>query len=217
MILFDDTWYFPDGETHIPQWMTQVRNRVQGRLRYQGKKYDAAMLLTQRRRMAVDVGAHVGLWSYWMAEDFETLHAFEPRAENRDCWQMNVLADNAYLHGVGLGDFNGNASLLINETSSGNTRIVQNGFGIEIRTLDSYQLRTVDFLKIDCEGYEAFVIEGAMQTIKASHPTIIVEQKPGMGAHYGLSETAAVTLLQSLGYVLVQNMGGDYLMAFPEV
>ena len=59
-------------------------------------------------------------------------------------------------------------------------------------TLDSLALRRVDLLKIDVEGMECEVLEGARRTIRQSLPVVIIEHlKAGAGKiadalqHYG--------------------------------
>ncbi len=58
-----DGWWFPDGEEHLPGWMADPRVRMilNGRPAYQGQKQQAALELCTKRRVVVDVGAHVGL------------------------------------------------------------------------------------------------------------------------------------------------------------
>jgi len=70
----------------------------------------------------------------------------------------------------------------------------------------------VDLIKLDCEGYELFALQGAEGTIKQYRPTIIVEQKPGRAQKFGLEQTQAVTYLEGLGYRVVQVISGDYIM-----
>jgi hypothetical protein len=45
----------------------------------------------------------------------------------------------------------------------------------ETRTLDSFNLEKVDILKIDVEGFECDVVEGAFNTISKHKPKIIIE------------------------------------------
>jgi ribulose 1,5-bisphosphate carboxylase large subunit-like protein len=81
-----------------------------------------------------------------------------------------------------------------------------------MRMLDSYGLSAVDFIKLDCEGYELFALRGAEETIKRWMPVITVEQKPGHGQQFGLGDTDAVRWLLKRGYKLAQELGGDYIM-----
>ena len=217
MLRFDQ-WVLPDGETHLPQWMTTKNRRVDGRLTYQYEKYEAAMKHCRKRTVAVDVGSHVGLWAYWMARDFSLVECFEPKAEHANCWYQNMAGrHNARLHPVALGKYAGTVGLVTGPASSGDTTVSPNGSGVQMVTLDSFEFGMVDFLKIDCEGYEAYVLEGAMDTLKRCRPTVIVEQKPGHGQRFGRGEHDALRVLESIGAERLWEMHGDYVMAFPEV
>lgn len=213
-----DAWWLPDGDTHLPEWMARTDHRVDGRLTYQYRKYAMALTRCVRRRVAVDIGAHVGLWSYWMARDFDTLHAFEPKAEHRACWVENVPARvGVEVHPVALGAEARRVGLQTETAaSSGNTRIRLDGSDVEMRTLDSFQLADVDFIKIDCEGYEYAVLVGARDTITRCRPVVIVEQKFGGGQRYGRGDQDAVTLLAEMGAEQIWNLGWDFVMTFPE-
>ena len=171
-------WWMPDGETHLTGLMGRLNARVDGRLTYQYHKYVAAIRACRQYRTAVDVGAHVGLWSYWMAEQFAALHAFEPRDVHRDCWRLNIPQSTATLYPYALGACQASVGLCVDVESSGNTRIAE-GETVEMRTLDSFALDAVDFIKIDCEGYEVFVLEGARETLTRCRPVVLVEQNTG--------------------------------------
>lgn len=207
-----DEWILPNGETHLQGWMNKVNNRIEGRLTYQYHKYEAALNLCKSRHVAIDVGAHVGLFSYWMARDFESVEAFEPVAHHRDCFSINVLAhrSNVNLHACALGNREALVSIRTEPTSSGDSRIAGPG-DIPQHTLDSFALANASLLKIDCEGTELFVLRGAEELLARQKPVVIVEQKPGHAQKYGLGEKDAVPYLESLGYRLVREMAGDFL------
>jgi FkbM family methyltransferase len=227
MIRFED-WYLPDGETHLQTWMNLMQQRRLGRLGYQLHKYEKALAFVppDRRRVAVDVGAHVGLWSYFLAHDFGAVHAFEPKKEHRECWTINMLGLRgiAQLHECALGDDDETwISLHTSPASSGDTYVAPKVVhdpeekihgSIRMRTLDSFQLPAVDFLKIDCEGFELFVLMGAVETLKAFRPVVIVEQKPTHGEKYGLGDTDAVDFLTRLGYEQRDVVSGDYILTW---
>lgn len=214
-------WYFPDGETHLPDWMRKARQKRDGRLQYQFSKYQAAMKFVKARRVAIDVGGHIGHWSWNMAKDFQTVNAFEPVPTYAECWRKNMDgANNAILHPVALGMSEGIVALTCGTPGShGDTFVAPKSKGnaaqdIPMRTLDSFGFQNVDFIKCDCEGYEAFVIRGAEQTIRRDKPVIIVEQKPGMAQKFGLPPTDAVHLLQRWGAKLRSELSGDFILSW---
>ena len=211
-------WWFPDKESHLPQWLEEVKKKKQSvilnnREAYQGKKQVAAMAACKQFRNAIDVGGHVGLWSFNLSHKFKHVDTFEPVQAHRDCFSKNVLAtrSNVTLHPCALGSVEGSVSMFTEKSSSGDTRVGGEG-DIPMKTLDSFNLNDVDLIKIDCEGYELFVIKGGVDTIRRCRPTIIVEQKPGHGEAYGLSDTEAVSFLKDMGYKLVKEMAGDYIL-----
>ena len=54
---------------------------------------------------------------------------------------------------------------------------------------------------------------GGVKTIKKFKPVIIVEQKPGHAQRYGLGEKEAVSYLKGLGYRLIKEISGDFILS----
>jgi hypothetical protein len=72
----------------------------------------------------------------------------------------------------------------------------------------------VDLIKCDNEGYELFVMRGAVDTLRRCRPVVIVEQKPGHGKAFGLDDDAAVRFLEKQGMRVKRVMSGDYVMGW---
>lgn len=207
-------WWLPDHEAHLQGWMAAPKNKVKinGRLAYQGLKQLATLAQCPRRQVAVDVGAHVGLWSYNLAAVFGMVHAFEPVKEHRECFVRNLDGvKNVLLYANALGANPGRCSIQVEKGSSGNAQVAP-GDDVAMVTLDSLQLGQVDLMKIDCEGFEENVLLGARATIEAWGPTVIVEQKRDMAARFGLELRGAVALLQRWGYRVVEEISGDFIL-----
>jgi FkbM family methyltransferase len=205
--------WLPEHETHLVDWMVKKNQVVDGKLTYQLDKRNLALKYVKNWRTAVDVGAHCGLWSMDLAKRFQQLHAFEPVALHRECWAKNVLNENAIVYPCALGETEGMIAIHTAETSSGDSWISGKG-DIPLRRLDDFDLQDVDFIKMDTEGHELFVLRGGEATIRRCKPTIIVEQKPGHGKHFGIGDTEAIPLLQSWGAVLRAERSGDYIFSW---
>lgn len=214
MLTFD-RWAFPDGERHLPQRMRKWNLRVDGRLTYQYPLYQVALKQCRQRRVAVDVGAHIGLFSYWMVRDFEKLVAFEPVEAHRLCWLANVpKREGDVLYPYALGARAGSVALETPPGSTGGTHIVGQG-PIAMHPLDSFDLTTIDLLKIDCEGFEAEVVAGAAATLARCRPVVAVEQRAKLLPRYHHGSTDAVRFLEKLGARLVWTDRSDYVLVFP--
>jgi FkbM family methyltransferase len=221
MFQFKNMW-LPDGEKHFPAWIEKHGEIVDGRCTYQLKKWKACLpWIRESRATAVDVGAHVGFWTIRMlAAQFKTIHAFEPMYVFRECLEKNIygLVDlpgqRVYRHTFALGSEPGFVSMKYDPADSGGTHVSGSG-DIEMRTLDSFNLQNVDFLKIDCEGAELDVVRGSQETIDRCKPCIIVEQKQHkLLQNYGTKGTPAVDLLKEMGAVVRREIGGDYILSF---
>lgn len=207
-------WRFPDHEKHLLGLMQHPKHRMMlnGRIAYQGHKYLAALELCKHRRVAIDVGGHIGLWSFNLTHDFKYVHAFEPVAEHCECFRANLDGiDNITLHEMALGSEIGYVGMSTESGSSGNT--VVSGVGsIPMTTLDSFGCASVDLIKIDCEGYEEIVLRGAMNTLRENKPVVIVEQKRDMAQRFDLPIKGAVRFLEERGYRQAREISGDYIM-----
>jgi FkbM family methyltransferase len=157
---------------------------------------------------------HVGLWSMHLARVFKIVIGFEPMAEHIECLKLNMGGLNNYLvHQCALGNRSGIVGLRFLIGSMGSTQIDDNGSGVEMKCLDDFSFEAVDFLKIDVEAYESFVVEGGEQTIKRHKPVIIIEQKPNTNPNkltYGRSSGDARRILESWGAKQKFEIAGDY-------
>lgn len=212
----------PAGEGHLVDWMERAGQQVAGKPAYQLTKYQAALarLPAARRHHAVDVGAHAGLWTRVMAHDFERVTAFEPVKAHLDCLFENI-ADraNVQVRARALGAEPGHVRMHARTVgSTGDTGVARvgeaGGPAVPLERLDDQGFAELDLLKIDNEGYEYFVVQGGQETIRRCRPVVIVEQKPGLGARYGLRDRQAVEALESLGMLLLEEISGDFIMGW---
>lgn len=195
------------------EWMDRNGEIVDGRGTYQIKKLRAAMQFVKQFRCAVDIGAHVGFWSMHLSSRFQSVQAFEPVAEHRACFEINAGGPGVTLHACALGKAPGMVAMAIPPGSSGGTHVAGSG-DVPMNRLDAFDLRDVDFIKIDCEGYELDVLLGAAATIERCKPCVIVEQKPHKIRDFGYTRPEAVEFLESLGAVRRQELSGDYILSW---
>lgn len=218
--------YLPEYDTHFEKHLLKGP-LFEGKGTYQYNKIEAALKECKIRSVALDIGAHVGLWSRVLCRHFAHVIAFEPVPIHRMCFDANLgeaanwkAGGNVCLHPDALG--RDERLIHINPTpgNSGNAHVdlmkMEGAELIEVqqRPLDYYQLKNISFIKIDVEGYELEVIKGGEQTIREQKPVMVVEQKPGNARKYGFKDTEAIILLQKWGARVVWNMGGDYCLRF---
>lgn len=206
--------FFPDGDQHFALQMT-VGQMVDGRGTYQYRKYRAARAHCTDFRHAVDVGAHVGLWTRVMLLDFEAVSSFEPLPAHIECFKANIgEPENNRLFPCAISDKPGRLSIHMPHDNTGHAHVLKGGHEVEAMPLDLFGLNDVDLLKIDVEGWEYQVVTGAEQTIKTNRPVVVVEQKPDNAERYGRRRTDAVELLRSWGMRDAEVISGDHIMVW---
>ena len=204
-------WWFPDHEVHLIDWLKKAGQKIDGRLAYQHKKWEAAISNCNSFRTAIDCGCHIGTWSFYLAKRFETVQAFEPVAEHRACFERNVTAKNVTLHPIALGATRDSVAMRVTPRSSGDSWV--SGAGeVAMEPLDAFGFADVSLMKLDTEGFEENVLRGGIETIRRCRPVVCVEQKREMSLKFGLKKLGAVDLLQREGYRVAQELSGDFIM-----
>jgi hypothetical protein len=75
-------------------------------------------------------------------------------------------------------------------------------------------LTEVGFIKLDCEGYEPYILQGAENTIKKYKPVILMEEKNYSSRYYGEEGNLAVELLLAWGYTMEVSWPKDCVMVY---
>lgn len=156
--------------------------------------------------LAVDGGAHRGIWTQAMADRFERVVAIEPVPANAD----RIPSCGATIVRAALGEAAGRGTMRPGRNNTGQWHVGP-GDEIDVITLDSLDLPSCGFLKLDVEGSELAALRGAERTIRRCCPVILVEQN-ACAARYGLPETAAQSYLEGLGYRLRDRVGEDFIL-----
>ncbi|MEO1483615.1 MAG: FkbM family methyltransferase, partial [Myxococcota bacterium] len=159
--------------------------------------------------IVLDVGANYGFYSTLFAclsGSRGRVHAFEPvrstRQELESNLLLNRLSSRVQVHDFGLGNSNEVVSFESGESHS----LARRGSGnIEaiIRRFDDVEdlPHHVDFIKVDVEGDELRVLEGARLMIQRCRPRIAVEINYESARNAGHSVAAiATTLREDFGY-----------------
>jgi FkbM family methyltransferase len=190
-------FWFPDYDDHFPR-MLEKSLRKDGVTRYQYRARDAAVAVCDQKRTCVDIGANVGLWACDLVKSFDHVIAFEPVTEFIECFKKNVQGSNYTMYQMALGRAESFIEMNIVQGNTGHTHIDQSSIGkgtIPLKTLDSFNLTSVDMIKIDVEGFEGEILAGAMKTIEQNKPVLVIEQQKHEYQN-DMNETPAIKILE---------------------
>lgn len=191
-------------EQHSPKML--LRLRLATKRGYEPEMKLLHQLCTQDKS-SIDVGANVGIYTYYMQRFSKAVYAFEPNGELAQRLKIVFCDKNVVVEPVALSDRDGSARLRVPQYSDGLATIeVENRLScpgdIEVmevptRTLDSYAFTDIGCIKIDVEGHELAVLCGAKKLLERERPALIIEceerHKPGT-----LTEVDA--FLKNFGY-----------------
>jgi FkbM family methyltransferase len=162
----------------------------------------------------IDCGAWIGQWSL-MHRHAEHVEAFEPNPDILPLLEHNIQScPQIHLHRTALSNQPGRTALRY-ESHTGTCHMWPEGHAqdIEVRTLDSYQFSDVDIIKIDVEGMEVPLLQGAEQTIRRNRPWILIEGNKSPG-RYSRSKRDFLQLLTSWGMTRVYKRWPDQIYRF---
>ena len=193
--------WIPDGDTTF----AKVLQRHGGE--YQLNRYEEALPHIKRRRVALDIGAHIGMYTRHMVRHFQLVHAFEPMPDNFECLEMNTQGfGNVHNHHCAVGAVKSRCEPLGNAGKSVSWKMMPKHDGIiSVVALDDCFTNTfVDFIKIDVEGMEHDVLLGAEEIIRKHKPVVLIEEK--------FDATRATSkYLTSVGMICAWRKKNDYL------
>lgn len=208
-------WWFPDQDTHFAEMIEGYKKKT-GRSVYQEQVRLRSIELCTNRGIALDIGANVGLWARDLCEHFQTVIAVEPVAEFRDCLRANVPARNLIIKDYALGAEESRIDMIITPVNTGHTHVNTDSLGrgqIPMHMLDNLDMPKIDYIKIDCEGYENPILKGAKQTILRDRPVMVVEHKKHKDVGHSDTEYALDTLI-SWGARILQQVKSDVILGW---
>lgn len=140
-----------------------------------------------KNKVFLDIGSHSGTYAISLADYCQHVYAFEPQKMTYYSLCGGVALSNiqnitCVQYGLGSPSQVGKLELNIVSNDGGGSTLhpqsqnVLRKETIEIRTLDSFQLENIGFIKMDVEENEKFVLEGSVETLKRSnYPRILFE------------------------------------------
>lgn len=208
-------WWFPDQDTHFSEMLGKNIAKG-GQPVYQQPVRKRSIALCSNRGVALDIGANVGLWSKELCQLFERVIAFEPVADFRDCLLKNVNALNFEVRACALGNEDTHINMIITKENTGHSHVDINSLGqglIPMHRLDSLQLPKIDYIKLDCEGYEYNILLGAQRTITGNRPIVVIEDKAHKDVGHN-NTVGAVDLLISWGACVLDRVKNDVIIGW---
>lgn len=159
----------------------------------------------------IDVGASIGIYTIFFAKmvgEKGKVYAFEPEPKNFELLKKNVEINgfkNVILENKAVSNISGIVKMEIADNIA-NHRITKNyskpTFNVLSVSIDDYFKKKsdkIDFIKIDTEGYDGYVILGANETLTKNQPIkILLEFHTQFMREAGLEPLNFLKILQDM-------------------
>ena len=163
-----------------------------------------------------DVGANIGNHSVFFSRILSRdVYSFEPVLESfgflSENLKLNGVASNVQAFNVALGANEGCGVMHVHASNLGASRLTEkDGGDVKISQLDA-MLPTdsrIALIKIDVEGFECAVLQGAVNTIKRCKPVLVIESQ----SIVSFIELSAI--LRGYGYTPIGQKGNTATVFF---
>ena len=178
--------------------------------------------------IAIDAGAYIGIHTLTMAQRFTKVHAFEPQRGIYQMLCANLALNgctNVITHNAALYDRPGAVRLAPQEGQETELLLGSDGqpdyaridnaaaltfdFGSEgsderngalAFALDDFKFTNVRLIKIDTQGADLRVLQGALDTIRRCQPTVLFEWERDLGCRHGTTLEDFFAFFADLNY-----------------
>lgn len=176
------------------------------------------------QNIIIDIGANIGNHALYFANflTYTHLYAFEPQQLNALLCHKNLapFSDRTTVFPLGLSNtttpmqlrtanYDNSGNFTIEETLNA-VKTMHTPFLSHFYQLDTFHFANVSLIKIDVEGHELAVLEGARNTIAQNKPIITIENLHHLYTNIARNQHHA--FFESVEYVLEEeNVGGCYM------
>lgn len=161
--------------------------------------------------VVVDAGANFGYNAILMGKQISPnglLATFEPQRIIHQQLSGNLILNNifnAVTFHAALGNEQSTTTMRSVDYESnwiniGDTSIGEGGEKVDVYTLDQLELDRINFIKIDIQGYELFMLQGAKNTLKQHQPNLFIEIEPHQLIKFNITENQLIDYIKSFGY-----------------
>jgi FkbM family methyltransferase len=169
----------------------------------------------------LDIGAFIGTHTLALADISSKgrgkVYSFEPQP-----WAFNTIKSsirknkikNVKVYNVALSNKSGSIKFCSDNTGGSTICTEKNksinswnsNYNVKLKPLDSYNFKNISIMKIDVEGHEISVLEGALKTIQRNKPKILIEvwNRPKRQKEF-------MDFMKKINYKVKKISGEDYL------
>ncbi len=141
--------------------------------------------LVDPSRAAIDIGAYLGAYTFFLRRLARHVHAFEPQPSCA-AFLERAFKSGVTVHAVALADRAGSGFLRTHgvryQAAALADTDAEPAIPVRVRRLDDYGFDDIGFIKLDAEGAEQRILSGAVKTLERNRPALLIEMEERHGA-----------------------------------
>lgn len=176
MQILANGWHVPDGDERM---LSHVKgDKSVSMPNYEMRQRSVIVDEHPNKKTFVDVGTNIGVWSIAMKPHFDKVISYEPSTKNLECLKMNYDGE---IREYAVGNENTKVIFKDSERNCGNGKVrldldLNPGtYEVEMVRLDDQDITDCSLIKIDVQGFEWPVLQGAQNLIETQLPWVTVE------------------------------------------
>lgn len=197
MRITKEGWGIVDRDTHMGRWVEE-----HGRLDFDLSALRCYLPLFREGDVLLNVGANIGCYAKAFVGKAGRIICLEPNAEALECLRHNLSRHpEVTIHPFAASDRDARCAVRCVNDNIGMAYVEEDAAGtVEARAIDGLGLGRVDFILMDCEGFELRALEGAKETIRRCQPVMVIEVNDVTLARVGITRRELFAWLESEGY-----------------
>jgi len=223
MYLFDDTSWFS-------------KRIISSNGSYQKRNFDFVKKMKKRYKTILDIGAHVGMNTIQYSEIADKIYSFEASPQTFSLLEKNMelyeLNDKVKIFNHPLGSIDDYQVLFkINFGEEGTNKVItklgkktNKSLVVELLTkkvdtlVEQNNIKDIEFIKMDVEGYEYEVLSGMLNTLKDNnYPILQLELVDAYLKRNSSSCQKVHDLLYNLGYKAYNYKGEELNQTYEKI
>jgi FkbM family methyltransferase len=172
---------------------------------------------------AIDVGTWIGDSTSILCKKFNNVTGFEANPDVFECCKKNLSHfQNLKIFNFALSNSNDVKTLFLGKSTFSawintlskdqlpNTHVLEKQ--INSKTLDSFDFKNIDFIKIDIDSHEGYFLQGSENFFKNNSPVILIEYKPKVLTRQNILMPDPIKFLNKIGYKIEEQVSNiDYV------
>ena len=206
-----------------------ISNHLRNKIIWEKHLHNIFEKYINKDSIVLEAGCHIGTHSIKLALLAKKVILFEPLPSSFDLLKKNLKINglnNFNLYQKGISNTNNQVFFdWVPKDNPGGSGLSNNPMGrpqwiekfdkhikVKLTSIDDLNLKKLDFIKLDIEGYEELAIKGAIKTIKKFKPIIVMEVYSDQNGNHSLEYAInKFRDLIELGYTCIHIKGPDFL------